>query len=260
MSHVDRTALGGSTLNTKWFLDVNTGTHSAPEWTAVNGVMEFKGNKEATVQDDSDFDGSGYKSSVITALNWVLELKLARKASAVATAYDAGQEKLRAISDLEGIANQAEVRWYEVTASGPVAEAYMGYCAVSWSHDGGSMDASDTVTVTLTGQGARTTITHPDAAAAVPTVLSVTPAAGAAAGGLLVRIVGTGFMVAGVDNLVAAAYAGVKFGTVAVGTAWYTASDNVCYAITPAHAAGAVDVKCTNATGASTVMPTFTYS
>lgn len=258
MAHVDRTALAASTVDRKWYLDVNTNTHSSPTWTAVNGIMEFVGAKESSLQDDSDFDGGGWKSSTVTALGWSLEFKVKRAPTvASATTYDTGQEKLRTLSDLEGTANKAEVRFYEVTASGPAVEAYQGYAAVSWSPDGGSMDATDTVTVTLTGIGARTAITHPDAAAVVPTTTSVTPATGAAAGGELVKIVGTGFFAAGVDDVVATT--GVKFGTTNAAD-WFTDTDNIIWAVTPAVEAGAVDVKVTNATGASTVMASFTYS
>jgi hypothetical protein len=258
MAHVDRTALAATTLNRKWYLDVDTNVPSSPTWTAVNGIMEFKGAKEATTQDDSDWDGSGWKSSVVTALSWSLEFKVKRApTSAVATAYDTGQEKLRAYSDLKGTSNMAYVRWYEVTASGPIAEAYSGYASVSWSPDGGGMDALDTVTVTLTGIGARTAITHPDAAAVVPTTTSVTPSTGSTAGGELVKIVGTGFFADGEDDVVETT--GVQFGS-DNSTDWFTDTDNIIWAITPAHAAGAVDVKVTNATGASTVMCKYTYA
>lgn len=164
MAHVDRTALAATTLNSKWWLDVNTGTYVSPTWTPVNGIMEFKPSKETTLQDDSDFDGAGYKSQVATALAWSIELKLKRAPTvASATAYDTGQEALRTASDALGTANRKDIRWYEITASGPVTETYRGYCTVSWNEDGGGMDAADTVSVVLTGQGARSTATHPDA-------------------------------------------------------------------------------------------------
>jgi hypothetical protein len=254
MAHVDRTALAAATVNRKWYLDVNTNTYVAPTWTAVNGIMEFKGAKESTTQDDSDFDGLGWKSSTVSALGWSLEFKIKRAPTvAVGTAYDVGQEALRAYSDLEGMANVADVRFYEVTASGPVAEAYRGYATVSWSPDGGSMDATDTVTVTLTGIGTRTAITHPDGAAAVPTLLSVTPAIGIQAGGTLHKLIGTGFFLAGVDDIVAAT--GIKLGG-SGGTAmpyWKTESDNVVWFVAPAVAAGSKDVVVYNAVGISTV-------
>jgi hypothetical protein len=164
MAHVDRTALAATTLNSKWWIDVNSATYVSPTWVPINGIMEFKPSKEATMQDDSDFDGGGWKSSTATALSWSIEMKLRRAATAAAaTSYDTGQEALRTASDLLGASNRVDVRWYEITASGPTAESYRGYASVSWSEDGGGMDALDTVTVTLTGQGARSTATHPDA-------------------------------------------------------------------------------------------------
>jgi hypothetical protein len=38
------------------------------------------------------------------------------------------------------------------------------FATVTWSPDGGGMDALSTVSVTLTGQGERKAITHPAAA------------------------------------------------------------------------------------------------
>jgi hypothetical protein len=165
MAHVDRTALAATTLNSKWWLDVQSGgTYETPTWVPVAGIMEFKPSKEVTLQDDSDFDGAGFKSSTATALAWSIEMKLKRAPTvASATTYNAGQEALRTASDLLGTLNRVDVRWYEITPSGPVTETYRGYAAVSWSEDGGGMDALSTVTVTLTGQGARSTFAHPDA-------------------------------------------------------------------------------------------------
>lgn len=162
MPAATRNPLGGSTLNRKWYLEVDTGTPGVPVWAAVMGVMEFKPTQDSTLQDDSDFDGGGYKSSTKTAEAWSLEFKVARKVTtASATAYDPGQEKLRTLSAQMGPSNSAHVRWFEMTPSGPRVEAYEGNAAVSWSPDGGGMDALDVVSVTLTGQGQRTAITHP---------------------------------------------------------------------------------------------------
>ncbi len=158
-----RVPLGGSTLKRKWYLDVNTGTVATPTWTSVNGITSFNTGLDATLQDDSDFDSGGYRSQTKTAEQWSLSATLARKvATSSATAYDAGQEYLRTKSDSMGPANTAQVRWYEMTPGGPRVEAYSGFAAVSWSPDEGGMDALETVTVTLTGQGRRTPIAHPD--------------------------------------------------------------------------------------------------
>lgn len=244
-----KTPLGASTLNRKWYLDVNTGTYAAPTWTPVLGLAEFKDGLDPTSQDDADFDSEGYKSSTISALGWSLELKLQRKVqAAVATAYDTGQEKLRTVSGELGVNNRVDVRWYEMEEDGPRVEAYRGYASVSWSPDGGAMDALSTVTVTINGQGKRTAITHPDAAS-VPKVYSVTPATGAAAGGELVTITGSGFLAA----------TAVEFGADAA-TDYNIVDDYHIAAIAPAHAAGAVTVTVTNATGDSTDPVSFTYS
>lgn len=157
-----RTPLGASTNNRKWYLDINTGTVAAPAWTGVHGMLEFQPNLEPTLQDDSDFDSGGDKSSTVTARAWSLSLKLARKVRASsATAYDPGQEALRLASEEIGAANSVNVRFYEMEPNGPRVEAYSGRAAVSWTPDGGGMDALSTVSVTLTGQGKRTAIVHP---------------------------------------------------------------------------------------------------
>lgn len=158
------TPLGASTLVRKWKLDVNTGTSAAPVWTRVMGIGDFKPNLSLTMQDDSDFDSGGDKSSTATAREWGCEFKVARKVlSTDATAYDVGQEKLRLAAAQLGAANTVEIRFYEYidAAGGPQVEAYQGKCAVDWSPDGGNMEALETVSVKLMGQGKRTPITHP---------------------------------------------------------------------------------------------------
>ena len=258
MSSVPRVALGGETLNRKWYCDLNTGTYAAPVWTPVAGITDFKPSFAPTLQEDSDFDGAGAKSKVATAYEWGVDLNLARKVKASDSAsYDDGQEAIRAAAAQIGLGNVLDIRFYEVTSGGPKAEAYRGYVVASWGEDGGSMDALDTVTLTLDGRGARTPITHPDGAQVVPTTTALSPSGGAAVGGTLVRIVGTGFMKAGVDDVVAST--GVKFDTTAAAS-WIVESDNVIYAVAPAHAAGGISVKVTNSAGASVTMATFTYS
>lgn len=256
MPATTKVPLGAGTLNRKWYLDVNTGTHAAPTWVGVFGVEEFKPSLEPTLQDDADFDSGGYKSSAITAIGWSLGMKLARKVQAAsATAYDAGQEVLRAASALMGIGNRVEVRWYEMTASGPKVEAYTGYAAVSWSPDGGAMDALDTVSVTLTGQGARTAITHPDGAAVVPVLYSVSPATAGTAGGSLHHLYGTGFFAAGVADVQSMAIGVTNVPTFMV------LSDNELVWVSPAKVAGPFVVTVTNTVGVSTTATvTVTYS
>ena len=160
---IERVPLGASTLNRKWYLDIDTGTTGTPAWTGVFGVSEFQAGLDATLQDDSDFDSAGYKSQTKTAEQWTLTFKVARKTQKATPAnYDPGQEALRLAADEMGVDNTVHVRWYEMNGTaGPKTEAYEGYAAVTWAPDGGGMDALAMVTVTLTGQGKRTPITHP---------------------------------------------------------------------------------------------------
>lgn len=251
MSATDREALGASTLVRKWYLDVNTGTDKSPVWIGVFGIMEFAAPKEPTLQDDSDFY-SAWKSQVVTALSWSIELKVARKVTVDdPTDYDPGQEALRLASDGTGTGNRVHVRWYEMTPDGPRVEAYEGYAAVTWTPDGGSMEAIETVTVTLSGQGKREAISHPAAAAGKPEIFSLTPYTGSADGGTLVQVRG--------KNFVGIVANGVKFGAA---IADYTLiNSGLLVATSPEQAgAGSQDVSVENAKGVSDVKKPFIYT
>ncbi len=159
-----RVPLGAATGNSKWWLDVNTGTTGSPVWLPVCGISEFEGTTDPNLEDDSDFDSEGWASQTKTGDGFMLNVKLQRKVTtADATAYDPGQEYLRAKADGMGAANSADVRWYEMTDDGPREEAYRGRVAVAWKPDGGARTALSTVSLTLQGQGKRTAIAHPDA-------------------------------------------------------------------------------------------------
>ena len=164
MTATTKTPLGASTTNRKWYVDVDSSDMSGDAtYIGVFGIQEFKDNVEPTSQDDSDFDGNGWKSETVTALLGKLEFKVGRKTQQnVRTAYDPGQEILRKASRKTGVGNQVRVRYYEMEPDGPRVEAYEGYASVSWTPDGGGMDATSTATVTLTFQGEPKEIPHPD--------------------------------------------------------------------------------------------------
>lgn len=253
MAVTSRTQLGAATLNRKWYLDVNTGTEDSPVWTGVFGIAEFAAPKDPTMQDDSDYESEGWKSQAVTALAWSIDLKLIRKVqSDTPTAYDTGQEELRSASDEQGVDNRLQVRWYEYKgeSGGPQVEAYKGWVAVTWTPDGGAMDALDTVSVTLTGQGDRESITHPAAESSVPELYELNPSSGDTAGGELVEIVGIHFTGA----------TDVEFGSGNAAQDFTVADDHHIWAITPSDSAGDVEVEVTNANGTSTETATYTYS
>jgi IPT/TIG domain len=246
--------LGAATTVRKWYLDVNTGTTAAPIWTGVFGVTNFKPSLKPTWKDTSDFDSGGDMSSTATARAWSVDLKLERKSTASdPTTYDPGQEALRLKAENIGLLNSIGVRFYEMEPGGPRLEAYQGIAGVEWSPDGGAMSDTDGVSVTLTGQGRRTLITHPDTVASVPVIYSFTPITGPAAGGTLVTIHGVGF-----TGAVAVGVTGVKFGATNA-TSFAFVDDDTIVAIAPAHAAGAVAVVVTNATGPSITGASYTY-
>jgi len=160
MTATARVALGPSSGVKDWYMDVNTGTSASPTWTPCSGLMSFKPDLKDVLKDNSTFDGGGAQSSQKTADQWILTGKLKRAGqSDVPTAYDPGQEALRAASLLYGASNQVQVRWYEVNGSGrPVAEAWEGTGAVSWTEDADGYDDVRVAAFTITGAGPKTAV------------------------------------------------------------------------------------------------------
>ena len=237
-----RTALGASTTNRKWGLDVQD--PAAPGvWVPVMGLQESKPRPgEATTQDDSDMDGEGFKSQTVTALTWGFDGKVLRKSRVTqAQAYDPGQEIIRKAALQLGSAAVIPFRYYEMEPGGPRVEAYQGLAVPTWTPDGGNMESLDTVAISLTGRGKRAAIAHPETDAIKAVVTAITPS-GVAAGGT-VAIRGGGFT--GISGAT-----GVQFGTTNA-TSYIVHDDNLITAVMPAGAAGTVAVKVGTSTQAS---------
>lgn len=250
MTAVPRVPLGPGTIVGKWYLDINTNTYASPVWTPVNGVMEITPKVTSKVNEYRTADSGGFGNADVAGLDWSIDLKVTRKVTVASlTVYDTGQEALRTAAGSIGIANRVDVRWYEVTTSGPIVEAYRGYAAVTYEVAGGAVDNADEVAIKLIGQGLRNPITHPDYAAAVPTVVSISPTTGVAAGGEAAAIKGQYFT--GVTA--------VKIGVTAV-TDYQLVDDYTIAIVTPAKVAGPYTVYVTNAAGTNATGPTFTYS
>lgn len=246
-----RTPLGASTTQRKWQLDVNTGTKAVPIWIPVDGMTGFNPGRTPGMQEDSDFDGEGFESSTKTSEAWQASLSVRRGVQAASsTSYDPGQEFLRLKSEGKfGVANAAEIRYYEMEPGGPRVQAYQGTAAVGWSENDGDMKALSMAAVTLTGQGKLNVITHPDTVPSVPVVVSVLPATAGTAGGTLATIKG--------DN-----FTGVTAVTVGgtAATSRVVVDDETLVIVVPAHAAGSAIVVVTNVTGPSTGGPSVVYS
>lgn len=156
-----RTELGQTGLNKDWYFDVDTGSTGTPTWTPVLGLTDFKAAVDVDTTDDTDFSSDGWASEMAVSKAWSIEAKLKRARVSATATYDPGQEFLRLHQ-----AGIVHVRYYEMggdgTAAGmPRVEAYEGKAAVKWADNGGDNKALRTVTVTLTGRGKLTSITHP---------------------------------------------------------------------------------------------------
>ena len=79
MPATTKTPLGASTVNRKWYLDVNTGTPETPTWVGVFGITDFTPGLSPVLQDDSDYDSEGYGSQTKTGASWTLSGTVARK-------------------------------------------------------------------------------------------------------------------------------------------------------------------------------------
>lgn len=238
--------LGTATVVRKWRLEVNTGTDAAPIWTKVYGIQNFQPVLDTTLQDDSDYDSQGYKSSLSTALAWSCVATLVRKTLASdPTSYDPGQEAIRLTGENIGTGNSIGVRFCEMGSAR--VEAYQGKAAVSWAPAGGAMDALDTVQVTLTGQGRRIPIAHPYPATPVPpAITSLSPTSTGIAGGGVIEVNGSGFT---------GATAVTVNGSPLAAAAWRVISDSLIVFDAPAHAAGAGSVTVTTPSGTSGSTP-----
>lgn len=160
MAATPRVSLGASSLVKDWYLDIDTAYPATATWVPVSGVVAFKPDTKATMKDVTTFDHGGATASQKTADQWTLNLKVSRAPKeSDATAYDVGQEALRAASLLYGAGNLVHVRWYEVNGSGyPVTEAWEGVGAVEWTEDADAVDDVRVNAVTITGHGPRTAV------------------------------------------------------------------------------------------------------
>lgn len=230
----ERKQLGASTTNRKYQIDVIDPDTPGDEWVGVFGVQEFKPrHSEATTQDDSDFDGEGYKSQALTAMTWGGDGKVLRKSTlSDPEAYDPGQEIIRKVASRIG--GRLMIRFYEMEPGGPRVEAMTGWATPTWASDGGNMESLDSVAFTLTGNGKPTSLVHPEGGEAAPVISSILPPEAAA--GAQVVISGNYF-----DMAAASPDEYVKFG-VTPATAVTIVSPTQILAEVPAGDAGPVVV------------------
>lgn len=232
---------------------LNTG---APVWTPIQYIQSsnFQPDDPAMV-DATVFGDGGYSGQDKLGAAWSLGLTLSHMIVPGSTPpiYDPTHDflELHGVA-VFGAANRVQLRMYDFDVNDPTGaltprgQAYMGFANYNWPAFGDIAQAdARKVALTFMGKGKLNKITHPfPVAAAVPVIYSVTPLPLLAAGGTVLRVLGSGF-----TGLTALTIAG---NTVASGNRTVV-NDSELIAVAPAHAAGTgLPIVATNATGAST--------
>lgn len=226
-----------SALARRYRIDVSA---DGTSWLQLKGVTDFSPQVNPEVKDSSTYDSNGWGSSEITLNSWQVTATVLRQTNS--GVYDPGQELVRARQSQFGDNARVYVRWYDNSGA---PEAFTGRGIVTWNRAQTGVTDLDAATLTITGDGALTSITNPYSPTAAPVVTAATPS-GIATGGQ-VTITGQNFT----GTLVSA---GVKFG--GVSSAQYTVlGDATIVAVMPAGSAGSAAVTVINATGTSNALP-----
>ncbi len=227
--------LGATTTNRIWALDVED-PDDPGVFVGVRGITEIKPRPaDATTQDDSDIDGEGYGSDVVTGLRWGVDGKVKRaKTLGDATKYDRGQEIMRKAAENVQSGGILRFRYYEMDPGGPREEAKTGLGVVTWTPDGGNQESLNTVAFSIKGRGKPESEVHPEAITPVPIISSILPAG--AGDGAPIVIHGHNFPVGSTTASL------VKFSGVNAASVLVTAEDTILVTM-PNGDAGVVQVK-----------------
>lgn len=240
-----------SDLARRWRVDIDTATYPSSTYNQMLGITDIKPNFSIRTTPDETTEDDGADRVAVTGSAWELAITFKYSTNAAGTSRDSVHAFLFAqhIAHVTGGGPTAEfgVKFYD--RNGISSEAFEGRAIVmTWSASGGQN--TDDVTLTLKGQGKLTAITNP-ASSQVPTVTSVSPTSGSTSGGELVMISGSHFT--GTTD--------VDFGATEC-TDFEIVSDSLIAAVAPAQSAATVQVKVTNAAGASsdTTADNYTYA
>jgi hypothetical protein len=138
-----------------------------------------------------------------------------------------------------GTSARIYVRWYD--RNGYTNGNYSGYALIDWQQSKTGAADIEEVTVNFNGDGVLTPIANPYAAAAVPVIVSASPASQNT--GKILTILGSNF-----TGTIATT--GVTIGGVNA-TSWVVQSDTMITAVLPSGSAGSAAIIVTNAAGAS---------
>jgi hypothetical protein len=225
----------------RWRLDIDTATYPAVQYQQMMGIEDFKPPREPRTVADETYEDQGAYREASTGSAWRVEAKFKFSLNAAGTSRDPVHAFLfdkwtNFCASNNVLAAEFGLQYYD--RNGIADEAFEGRAFVkSWVMDGGL--GQEVVTVVLQGQGALAAITNP-ASSQLPGVTGLLPATGDADGGTLVNIYG--------HHLAGAS--AVEFGTDDA-TSYTIVSDSHIVAVSPAHAAGTVQVKVTTTHGVS---------
>lgn len=207
-------------------------------WTRLKGITDFAPNENPTNQAADTYDTNGANAFEKTMYGWKLAVKFFRPTTA-SVPSDPGQQIVEAARFQFGTSARVYVRWYD--RNGYSTGNYSGYALVDWQQSKTGAADIEEVTVNFNGDGPLTPISNPYAAAAVPVIISATPASQNT--GKQVQIVGSNF-----TGTVATT--GVTFGG-SNASSWVVVSDTLIVAVLPSGSAGSAAIVVTNAVGAS---------
>jgi IPT/TIG domain. len=237
-------ATNTTALASRFRVDLTEDLDLAGGWTQLVGMNDLKPNVAQNLVETSSYDNDGFESYEKTFQGWSLVATCWMR-----TVTGLIHPSLQLLVDRElawGDGCRIGVRWYDKNG---VPEAFQGVAVVQTERGNTGVKDPETKTFTLQGDGVLTPISNPGTAASVPVISSVSPSTGAAAGGELVTIIGTGFT----------GVAGVTFDGVAAEDYQFI-SDVRIAAVTPAGVAGPAAVVVTNGVGPSTTGTTaYTY-
>lgn len=140
-----------NTLARAWSVDIAT-TAAPTAWLHLYGINDFNPSFEPTMQDNSDYDGGGYASSVKTLNAWKLDIKANRKVDSSGV-DDPAFAALEAARAQFGNAGNVYVRWARTDGIG---NGYQGLASVSMSPSKTGVTDLNEWSITLSGQGAPT--------------------------------------------------------------------------------------------------------
>lgn len=232
-------------------LDINIAADPATNYSQLMGIEDLKLIEDIRTEEDEMYEDAGAMRETNTGYSWRLEIKLALSTNLAGTSLDTNHSFLR--DKFKGHrtgrveAYEFGVRFYNRDGLDD-GHSHEGRCYVkAWPLPGGK--GGNRIDIVLQGQGALGDITNP-AGSALPSVSGVSPTGGAAAGGDLVTI--SGFQFTGATD--------VDFGADAAD--YVVVDDSTIVAVSPAHAAGSVQVKVTTAAGvsANTAADDFLYA